>query len=128
MTKHELNALSYSIVGAAIEVHQEMGPGLLESVYEHCLAEELRQKGIKVQRQVPLPVYYKGAKLDKKFVIDLLVENEIIIELKCVEELHPVHEVQVVTYMKLADKKLGFLMNYNVVKMVDGIKRKVNKL
>ena len=127
MTRDELNDLAYEIIGAAIEVHKEMGPGLLESVYEHCLMAELGKKGIRAQSQVHLPIYYKGEKLNKNYIVDILVENEVIIELKCVEELHPIHEVQLVTYMKLSKKKLGYLMNFNVSHMMDGIKRKVNK-
>ena len=127
MTRDELNDLAYEVIGAAIEVHKEMGPDLLESVYEHCLVGELRRKNIEARTQVSLPIYYKGEKLDKHYIVDILVENEIIIELKCVEEVHPIHEVQLVTYMKLAKKRLGYLMNFNVRQMTDGIKRKVNK-
>ena len=126
MTQEQLNALSYKIIGAAIEIHKELGPGLLESVYEACLVEELRIQGIKAEQQVMLPIIYKGKKLSKTYIVDILVEGIIIIELKCVEELKPVHEVQVVTYLKLANKRLGYLMNFNVPKMVQGIKRKVN--
>ena len=126
MNRTQLNQLATEVIGAAIEVHRELGPGLLESVYEYCLLQELRKIGIKADNQVSLPIVYKGEKLAKNFIIDILVENEIVIELKCVEELHPVHEVQVVTYIKLANKRLGFLMNFNVPQMVKGIKRKVN--
>jgi GxxExxY protein len=128
MTKEELNKLGTRIIGAAIEVHKELGAGLLESVYEACLAEELRLKGIKVEEQVKLPIVYKGKVLDKYFQADLIVENEIIIELKCVEELKPIHEVQLVTYLKLSNRRLGYLMNFNVTKLTDGLKRKVNRL
>ncbi len=121
-----MNDLASEIIGAAIDVHKELGPGLLESVYEHCFLEELRKRGIKAENQVSLPIVYKGEKLAKSFIIDVLVENEIVIELKCVEEIHPIHEVQIVTYMKLANKRLGFLMNFNVPQMIKGIKRKVN--
>jgi len=112
-TQEQLNNLAYNIIGAAIEVHKELGPGLLESVYEECLLAELRLRHMKVVKQVPVPINYKGIELDKLFYVDLLVEDEIIIELKCVEALHPVHEVQVVTYLKLANKRLGYLMNFN---------------
>lgn len=126
MTRETLNDLATQIIGAAIDVHKELGPGLLESVYEHCLLEELALRGIEAKSQVAVPIIYKGKRLEKKFIIDILVENEIIIELKCVEETHPVHEVQLVTYMKLSNKRLGYLMNFNVTQMVKGIKRKVN--
>ena len=126
MTQEELNELASRIIGAAIEVHKQTGPGLLESVYETCLIEELKMRGIKAEQQVKLPIIYKGKKLEKFYVVDILVEDEIILELKCVQELHPIHEVQVVTYLKLANKRLGYLMNFNVTQMIKGIKRKVN--
>ena len=127
MTRDQLNDLGSEIIGAAIEVHRELGPGLLESVYQECLVEELRMRGLKAEQQVQLPIFYKGRKLKKYYVVDVFVEDEIIVELKCVKELHPVHEVQLVTYIKLANKKLGYLMNFNVTQMVKGVKRKVNK-
>lgn len=127
ISKTEFEEIGRKIVQASYEVHKELGPGLLESVYEICLVEELRNLNLKVERQVELPVNFKGKVLDKKFVIDLLVENCIIIELKAVEVLLPVHEVQLVTYMKLADSKLGYLVNFNVPLIKQGIKRKVNK-
>lgn len=126
MTREELNQLSDLIIGAAIEVHRELGPGLLESVYEYCLVSELLQRGLKTERQVRLPVFYKGVQLDKEFFIDILVEDEIVLELKCAEFTLPVHEIQLVTYLKLANKRLGFLLNFNVPVMKQGIKRKVN--
>jgi GxxExxY protein len=124
----ELNQLSGIIISAAIEVHKELGPGLLESVYEYCLFEELRNRGLEVRKQVLLPVIYKGRILEKTFVLDFLVDDEIIIELKAIEALLPVHEVQLVTYLRLADKKLGLLINFNVPRLVEGIRRKVNNL
>lgn len=126
MTKEEYNNLSSAIIGAAIEVHKELGSGLLESVYEHCLMSELKRKKIKAKSQVKLPIVYKDEKLDKDFFIDILVENEIVIELKAVEFMLPVHEVQLVTYLKLSNKKLGLLINFNVPILIDGIKRKIN--
>jgi len=126
ISKTEYEEIGRKIVQASYEVHKELGPGLLESVYEICLVEELKNLNLKVERQVELPVNFKGKVLDKKFVIDLLVENCIIIELKAVEVLLPVHEVQLVTYMKLADIKLGYLVNFNVPLIKQGIKRKVN--
>ena len=126
LTKETYNDLSKYIIGAAIEVHKELGPGLLESVYETCMVEELESRGLRVKNQVPLPVFYKGKKLDKEFVLDLLVEDEIIVELKSVEELKTVHEIQLLTYLKLANKKLGLLINFNVPILTKGIKRKIN--
>lgn len=125
LSREELNKLSKIILDSAIEVHRELGPGLLESVYEICLYKELRNRNIFVQRQLELPVKYKDEILDSDFRIDLLVDEEIIIELKAVDELAPVHEAQILTYMKLANKRLGFLINFNVPKLVDGFKRKV---
>lgn len=126
MNREYLNKLSKIILDSSIEVHRNLGPGLLESVYEVCLCKELNLRDINLQRQVSLPVEYKNEKLDADFRIDVLVENEIIIELKAVEFLLPVHEAQLLTYLKLADKRLGFLINFNVPKLVDGFKRRVN--
>ena len=106
MEKDRLNYVSGQILDAAIEVHKNLGPGLLESVYEICLLEELSNKGIRVQRQVVLPITYKGKVLSKEFCIDLFVESEIIIELKTVDKLLPIHEAQILTYLKLTNKML----------------------
>ena len=121
-----MNKLSETIIGAAIEVHKFLGPGLLESVYEICLVEELEQRGLTVQQQVRLPLYYKGQLTQKFFVIDLLIENEVILELKAVDRLLPIYEHQLMTYLKLTQKNLGLLINFNVPRLVDGIKRRVN--
>jgi GxxExxY protein len=126
ISKSEYERFARHIVNAAFEVHKELGPGLIESVYEVCLVEELRNRGLFVESQVRIPVVFKGKMLEKEFVVDLLVENSIIIELKAVENLLPVHEVQLVTYLKLADKKLGFLINFNVSLIKIGIRRKIN--
>ena len=126
MNKAELDNIGTKIVDAAYSVHKELGPGLLESVYGFCLIEELKSRNLTVNSQMTLPVVYKGKALNKEFIIDLLVENEIIIELKAVEIVLPVHEVQLLTYMKLADKKLGYLINFNVPIIKEGIKRKIN--
>ena len=128
LRRRDYDVLTQKIIGAAIEVHTELGPGLLESVYEVCLMKELKARNLKAERQVKLPVVYKGEELSKEFYIDILVEDLIVLELKCVEVVLPVHEVQLVTYLKLADKRLGLLLNFNVTKMVSGIKRKVNNL
>jgi GxxExxY protein len=126
MTKEEYNQLSSDIIAAAIEVHKQMGPGLLESIYEQCFVFELKERGLKAESQIHLPLIYKGHQLSKDFIIDLLVENEIVVELKAIEEIHPVHEVQLVTYLKLANKKLGLLININVPILRDGIIRRIN--
>ncbi|WP_346855567.1 GxxExxY protein [uncultured Draconibacterium sp.] len=126
LSKNEIEKIGKQIVDAAFEVHSELGPGLLESVYEICLVEELKERGLSVERQVKLPVVYKNKILQKEFIIDILVENEIVIELKAVEILLPVHEVQTLTYMKLADMRLGYLINFNVPLIKQGIKRKIN--
>ena len=126
ISKIEYERIGARIVHASYTVHKELGPGLLESVYEMCLEEELKALGLHVERQVKLPVIYKGKVLNKEFFIDMLVENVVAIELKAVEMLMPVHEVQLLTYMKLADLKLGYLINFNVSIIKLGIKRKIN--
>ena len=117
--------LTGKIIGCAIEVHKILGPGLLESAYEECLAFELSKVGLDVKRQKPVPVVYKEIKLDCGYRIDLLIENEVIIELKSIDGFAPVHTAQILTYMKFAEKKIGLLINFNVTKLVDGIKRYV---
>jgi GxxExxY protein len=126
MLQQDYNHITFQIINCAIEVHKILGPGLMESVYEVCLYEELKSKGLYVERQKILPVTYKGYFLDKEFIIDHLVENEIILELKSVERILPVHEAQLVTYLKLSQKKLGLLINFNVPVLKDGIRRKIN--
>lgn len=126
ISKNRYEEIGAAIVDAAYHVHRELGPGLLESVYEICMIEELKDRGFKVRNQVRIPVYYKGKELKKDFIIDILVEDLIIVELKAVEDLLPVHEVQLVTYLKLANKHLGFLINFNVSLIKWGIKRKIN--
>ncbi len=122
----QLNKLSETIIGAAIEVHKFLGPGLLETVYEICLVEEIERRGLKVQQQVRLPLYYKEQLTKKFFVIDLLVENEIILELKATDKVLPVYEHQLMTYLKLTQENLGLLINFNVPRLVDGIRRRLN--
>lgn len=121
----ERDPLTEKIIGAAIEVHRNLGPGLLESVYETCLAYELRQMGLVVECQVALPVLYKDVKLEAGFRIDLLVEGRVLVELKAVEKIIPLHERQVLTYMRLSGMKTGLLLNFNVFLMKDGIQRMV---
>ncbi|MEZ5039933.1 MAG: GxxExxY protein [Saprospiraceae bacterium] len=122
------NELSYKIIGAAMELHKTLGPGLLESVYEAALAYDLRELGIEVKTQVSMPLIYKDVKQDVGYRIDLLVENKVIIEIKSVENLAPVHFAQTLTYLKLADKKLALLINFNTKLLKDGIHRLVNGL
>ena len=126
LTKDEYERIGKIILDCAFEVHKELGPGLLESIYEECLCEEIRNKGLKVENQVYLPLVYKGKKLNKNFRIDVLVEDVIIIEIKSAIDLYAVDEAQLVSYMKLADKRLGYLLNFNAALLKDGIKRKVN--
>jgi GxxExxY protein len=119
----ERDALTEKIIGCAIEVHRTFGPGLLESAYEHCLGRELSLRNIPFRIQVPIPVEYKGANLDCDYRIDLLVDEEVILELKSVERILAIHEAQLLTYMKLANIGLGLLINFNVKRLVDGIRR-----
>jgi len=125
-TTDNLNAISSEIIGCAIEVHRELGPGLLESVYEICLATELKAKGIGFKRQLYLPVRYKTYLLDLDFRIDVMVEEEVVVEIKTVENLLPVHEAQLMTYLKLSKKRLGLLINFNEALLKDGIRRMLN--
>ena len=122
------NEISSQIIGAAIEVHKHLGPGLLESSYEACLLFELRQVGLNVRSQVALPISYKGLQLEAGYRIDLLVEENVIIEIKAVDELADIHTAQILTYLKLTNLKLGLLINFNSVKLVSGLKRVVNNL
>jgi len=119
----EINKITEKIIGCAIEVHRELGPGLLESAYEECLAYELRQAGLNVERQVSVPVIYRDVKLDYGYRIDLLVEKVVVIELKTVDVINPVHEAQILTYMKFSNKATGLLINFNVMRLKEGIKR-----
>lgn len=113
------------IIGAAIEVHRQLGPGLLESTYEECLCHELHLRGMTFERQVELPVSYKGLHLDCGYKMDLVVEQQVVLELKCVEKLLPVHEAQLLTYLKLSGMRVGLLINFNVSLLTQGIIRRV---
>jgi GxxExxY protein len=124
----EINQVSGSIIGAAMKMHSALGPGLLESAYEACLVYELRKRGLKVESQLPLPVLYEGVKVEAGYKIDLLVEDAVIVELKTVERVLPVHQAQLLSYLKLSGKRAGLLINFNVPHLRDGIKRIVNKL
>lgn len=126
ITESEYNRISHKIIECCIEVHKELGPGLMESVYEICCMKEMSNAGLNVKRQVSIPVVFKGETLDKEFVIDILVNDLVIIELKSVENILPVHEAQLVTYLKLANKKLGLLINFNVPVLKNGIRRRIN--
>ena len=119
----ETNEITRIIIGCAIEVHKQLGPGLLESAYEECLAYELKEKELLFQRQKALPIEYKKIQLEYGYRIDFLVEDTVIVELKSVEALHPLHEAQTLTYMKFSDKKVGLLINFNVLVLKDGIRR-----
>jgi GxxExxY protein len=126
MEKEELNKVSQEILNASIAVHREMGPGLLESVYQQCLAMELTIRGLNIKSMVCIPLQYKGHLLDKEYIMDMLIENEIIVELKAVESILPVHEAQIISYLKLANKRLGLLINFNVPLLKNGFRRFVN--
>jgi GxxExxY protein len=124
----DINELTNKVIGAAIEVHKTLGPGLLESAYERCLCHELRLRGVSFVNQVALPVFYKGSKIDCGYQMDLVVENAVVLELKSCEKLEPIHQAQLLTYLKLSGFKLGLLLNFNVPVMRDGIRRIVNAL
>jgi len=115
--------LTEAIIGCSIEVHRHLGPGLLESTYQQCLAHEMKNNGIAFQLEYPIPVEYKGVRLDCGYRLDFLIENQVILELKAVEEIHGIHKAQILTYMKLAQIKTGLLINFNVPKLVDGVRR-----
>jgi len=126
MTVEEYNRISGLVLDASIDVHKELGPGLLESVYELCLMKELINRKLKINSQLIIPLIYKGEIISKDFKIDILVEDAVIIEVKAVEILLPVHEAQIISYLKLADKRLGLLINFNVAVLKKGFHRFVN--
>ena len=121
-----LNEISGRIIACALKVHSAIGPGVLESVYQTCLLHELQKAGLSVQSQVALPVVYDNLRLDSGYRLDLLVEDTVIVELKCMEALLPIHKAQLLTYLRLANKPLGLLLNFNVVHLREGIKRVLN--
>jgi GxxExxY protein len=121
-----INSLTERIIGCAVEVHRGLGPGLLESAYEECLCYELSQAGLKLLRQVELPIAYKGVNLDCGYRMDVVVEDSVIIEIKAVERIHSIHEAQLLSYLKLHNKKVGLLLNFHVPVLKSGIKRVVN--
>jgi len=119
----EINEITQKIIGCAIEVHKNLGPGLLESAYEECLAFDLTKAGLSIKRQQPVPVVYRDIKLDCGYRIDILVEKCVVIELKVVDEFNPVHQAQILTYMKFSDMKVGLLINFNITVLKNGIRR-----
>lgn len=119
----KIDDLTGSVIGCAIEVHRALGPGLLESTYQHCLAHELSLNNIIYQMEAPLPVAYKGVHLECGYRVDLLIDNRLIVELKSVHEIHPIHKAQILTYMKLSGISIGLLLNFNVQVLKDGITR-----
>jgi GxxExxY protein len=124
--KEELNRITQSIIGAAIEVHKNLGPGLLESAYEACLVYELLKLGVQVEQQKPLPLVYKQVILDCGYRLDILVERNVVVEVKSVDILLPIHEAQLLSYLRLTGCKVGLLINFNVKVLTNGIVRKVN--
>jgi GxxExxY protein len=121
------NELTEQIIGAAIDVHRALGPGLLESAYEECLCRELSLRNLAFERQLPLPLKYKGVLLDCGYRLDLVVEQSVLVELKSIDAIMPVHEAQVLTYLKLGGWKVGLLINFNVLKLKDGVRRLVHR-
>lgn len=121
-----INHITGDIITAAMKIHSKLGPGLLESAYQACLAYELRKCGYKVEVQLALPVVYEDVKLDVGYRIDLFVQDQVIVELKAVEQMHPIFEAQLLTYLKLSGTRVGLLMNFHVLRLKDGIKRMVN--
>ncbi len=126
LENQRLDQISHGIIGATIEVHRHLGPGLLESAYEACLVFEIKRLGMKVEEQKPLAVVYKEVKLDCGYRLDLVVEDEIIVEIKAIEKLLPIHDAQLLSYLRLTRKKVGLLMNFHVPVLKDGLKRIVN--
>ena len=124
----DINKLSSNIIGAAIEVHRTLGPGLLESSYEQCICHELALRGLSFERQKPIALNYKGTKLDCGYRLDIVVESAIILELKSCEQIEPIHKAQLLTYLKLSGLKLGLILNFNTGLMREGIIRVVNEL
>lgn len=121
------NEITERIIGSAIKVHKNLGPGLLESAYQECLFYELKNSGLTVEKEKPLPLIYEEVKLDCGYRLDLLVENKVIVEIKSVEALNEIHLAQILTYLKLNDSKIGLLINFNVLQLVKGVKRVINK-
>ena len=128
LTHPELSNVTSGIVSSAFKVHQELGPGLLESVYHHCMVKELESRNLQIRTMVPIPLLYKGEVLNKEHIIDILVADQVIVVLKSVDAVLPVHHAQVISYLKLANKPIGFLINFHVPVIKQGIKRFVNNV
>jgi len=124
--EEKLNKITKTIIGMAINIHRALGPGLLESAYEACMVYDLVKAGLKVDQQKPLPIVYRGVKLECSYRLDLMIEKEVIVEIKSVEKLLPIHQAQLMSYLKLSDCKVGLLINFNVKVLKNGIKRVVN--
>ncbi len=122
----KLNKITETIIGAAINVHRVLGPGLLESAYEACMVYELAQAGLKVEQQKPLPIVYRGVKLECGYRMDLMIDNEVIVEIKSIEKLLPIHQAQLLSYLKLSNCRVGLLINFNIKVLKNGIQRVVN--
>ncbi len=126
MNEEKLNTITGTIIGAAINVHRALGPGLLESAYEACMVYDLTQAGLKVEQQKPLPIVYQGVSLECGYRLDFMIENEVIVEIKSIEKLLPIHRAQLMSYLKLSDCRVGLLINFNVEVLKKGIQRIVN--
>ena len=126
MTTPRVNRITGAVISAAMKVHSHLGPGLLESAYEACLAHELRRQGLEVAQQVGLPVIYDGERIDLGYRIDLIVEDVVIVEIKCAEAINPVHQAQLLSYVRLSGRHVGLLINFHVARLRDGIKRMVD--
>jgi len=126
--RQEIDWRTGQVVDGAIRVHSALGPGLLESAYEACLAHELRKRGLGVRTQVPLPIVYDGVRIDLGYRIDLLVDDAVVVELKAITRLHPIHEAQLLSYLKLSGHRVGLLINFHSLHLRDGIRRMVNNL
>lgn len=125
--ENRIDVVSRTIIGAALDVHKNLGPGLLESIYQRCLSHELASRGVPFEREVAVPIRYKGLVLQPGYRIDLIVENAVVVEIKAVAAIEPIHKAQVLTYLKLMDLRVGLLINFNVPRLVDGLRRLVNQ-
>ena len=125
MNSSQLNVITGQVIGAAIEVHRKLGPGLLESAYQSCLEREFEVRGIPFEKQKPLPVEYKGVKLECGYRLDFLVARSVVIEIKSIESIAPIHEAQLITYLSIGGWNVGLLINFNVIKLTDGVRRRV---
>lgn len=126
ITTPRVNRITGAVIAAAMKVHSQLGPGLLESAYEACLAHELRKQGLEVAQQAALPVIYDGERMDLGYRIDLIVDDRVIVEIKCVEAINPVHQAQLLSYIRLSGRNVGLLINFHVAHLRDGIKRMVD--